>query len=253
MHVTELRLGEVLVLHATSDALSGEQRRRAVETLSASDRVRLHSMRDTRADAFLTGRLLVSRGLEHPALDLDLDLGRSSSPTPESVGQDRERGFEATPGRARTGMLEAICSHCGSTGHGKPGIPGLPVLTSITYTGTAVFVALAGAHDLSALGIDAEDQRRDAAPRPAFPSAALPPASQSVGEPAVDLERWTAIEAVLKADGRGLRVDPDEVRFEGEDLARITGQGPSYRIHSAVVDHRFRVAVATRKPDPPGS
>lgn len=246
MRVTELRFGEVLVLHAASPALTGEQRRRAVEALSASDRVRLRQMRDARADAFLTGRLLVSLSLEHPAFDLD--LGRSSSPTPESVGQDRERGFEALPGRARAGAVEVVCAHCGSTGHGKPSIPGLPVLTSITYAGGTVFVALAGTDDVSALGIDAEERRLDADPSPA-----LSLARRSASDPARDLERWTAVEAILKADGRGLRIDPGEVQFDAEGSARIAGDTGGYRIHRTVIDDRFLVAVATRKPGLAGS
>ncbi|PPG30711.1 hypothetical protein C5B97_07235 [Pseudoclavibacter sp. RFBB5] len=204
---------------------------------------------DGRADAFLTGRLLVQLGLDHLA------------------GDHLEGGEH---GLAPVAALEAVCSHCGSTSHGKPSIPGLPVLVSIAYAGSAVFVALASADDVGALGIDAEALRSHGDSAPALPAPAMPdrelsepdqdpspPApSRDAFDPALDLERWTAVEAVLKADGRGLRVDPSFVRLasgegraDGEEHARISGDEASYRIHRSVVDRRFLVAVATRKPD----
>ncbi|WP_371029322.1 4'-phosphopantetheinyl transferase superfamily protein [Pseudoclavibacter sp. JSM 162008] len=248
MKVIELLLGRVLIVSADARALGGRDRRRSLEVLSAGDRERLGTMSDARADgradAFLTGRLLVQLGLDRLAGD-HLEGG--------------EHGLAPVP------ALEAVCSHCGSTSHGKLSIPGLPVLVSIAYAGSAVFVALASADDVGALGIDAEALRSHGDSAPALPDRALsepdqdpsPPApSRDAFDPAHDLERWTAVEAVLKADGRGLRVDPSFVRLasgEGradrEEHARISGDDASYRIHRSVVDRRFLVAVATRKPD----
>ncbi|NYF14566.1 hypothetical protein HDC34_002893 [Pseudoclavibacter sp. JAI123] len=292
MKVIELLLGRVLIVSADARALGGRDRRRSLEVLSAGDRERLGTMSDARADgradAFLTGRLLVQLGLDRLAADrlaadrlagdhhaTDLEMG---STLPDGVHAIRKRGTHLEGGEhglAPVAALEAVCSHCGSTSHGKPSIPGLPVLVSIAYAGSAVFVALASADDVGALGIDAEALRSHgdsapALPAPALPAPALPdralsepdqdpspPApSRDAFDPALDLERWTAVEAVLKADGRGLRVDPSFVRLasgEGhadrEEHARISGDEASYRIHRSVVDRRFLVAVATRKPD----
>ncbi|MBS3179609.1 MULTISPECIES: 4'-phosphopantetheinyl transferase family protein [unclassified Pseudoclavibacter] len=283
--VIELLLGRVLIVSADARALGGRDRRRSLEVLSAGDRERLGTLSDARADgradAFLTGRLLVQLGLDrlagdHLAADrlaadhhaADLEMG---STLPDGVHAIRKRGTHLEGGEhglapvAPVAALEAVCSHCGSTSHGKPSIPGLPVLVSIAYAGSAVFVALASADDVGALGIDAEALRFHEDSAPAMPDRALsepdqdpsPPApSRDVFDPALDLERWTAVEAVLKADGRGLRVDPSFVRLasgEGhadrEEHARISGDEASYRIHRSVVDRRFLVAVAARKPD----
>ncbi|WP_424465767.1 hypothetical protein [Pseudoclavibacter helvolus] len=283
MKVTELLLDGVLVLGADAGALSGSERRLALDSLSAGDRARLPAMSDGRADAFLAGRLLVRRGLEHPALGAarpptttlrlerppttTLRLERPPTTTlemgfslrdglqpipkrethPELAVREQARGFDAPRSAAQPGVLEVVCSHCGSTGHGKPLVPGLPVLTSITYAGTAVFVALASTDLCSRLGIDAEALGRHAA-QPGLPSGGPSPraASGADPEPARDLERWTAVEAVVKADGRGLRVDPGEVEFDGGALARVAGDNDAYRICRTVVDDRFILTLATR-------
>ncbi|WP_146077928.1 4'-phosphopantetheinyl transferase superfamily protein [Pseudoclavibacter sp. AY1F1] len=279
MKVIELRIDEALVLSADSEELSGRERRLALEVLSAGDRERLRAMSDARADSFLAGRLLVHAGLASLAPRVGLPpsgLGMASAfrdglhPIPK--GETHPDSGECERGRAwaqererqmrshdcdlglelpSVAALEVVCAHCGSSTHGKPSIPGRPVIVSIAYAGTAVFVALASAVDeVSALGIDAEELRQEAAPGSVRAShslkSPLPPASLGADDSALDLERWTAIEAVLKADGRGLRVDPGQVRFEGEELARIAGEDASYRIHRAVVDQRYLVAVATR-------
>ena len=44
------------------------------------------------------------------------------------------------------------------------------------------------------------------------------------------VRRWTAVEAVLKADGRGLRLAPDAVRIDGRS-ARLDGR--SYRLRTS--------------------
>ncbi|KAB1636445.1 4'-phosphopantetheinyl transferase family protein [Pseudoclavibacter terrae] len=284
MQMTERLLGSVLIVSADARALGGRDRLRALEVLSEGDRHRLRAMSevraDDRADAFLTGRLLVQLGLErlsadHFASDLlatDLEMG---STLPDGVHAIRKRGTHLESGErglAPVAALEVVCSNCGSTTHGKPSMPGLPVLISLAYAGTTVFVALASADDVSALGIDVEELRIDEDSASARPAGALPISGAGPGadpdrdaaprapsgdavDPALDLEWWTAVEAVLKADGRGLRVDSSLVRFEpgegradGDEHARVAGEEASYRIHRAVAE-RFLVAVATRKPD----
>ncbi|MBF4459561.1 hypothetical protein [Pseudoclavibacter sp. VKM Ac-2867] len=193
MDFTELRLGSARLLGAEATSLSPRQRRQALGVLSADDRKRLAHLNDARADAFLTGRLLVSVALDDPAP-----------------------------------LLEASCGHCGSAEHGKPRLREQPMLVSISYAGSAVFVALADSDHVSALGLDVEEAGLEAG-----------------AGAAAELERWTATEAVLKADGRGLRVDPSEVQLDADGLARIRGEGALYRLRQTLVDGRFVVAVAT--------
>ena len=161
----------------------------------------------------------------------------------------RERGQVSEGGGnlMQAVALEVVCSRCGSSGHGKPSLPGVPVLVSIAYAGPTVFVALASADGCLALGIDAEALGLDSE-KPALNSESPSPRVESDVEcgPAGDLERWTVVEAVLKADGRGLRVDPAEVEFDGDALARVGDDDAAYRIHRTVIDDRFLVAVALR-------
>ncbi len=285
--MTERLLGSVLIVSADARALGGRDRLRALEVLSEGDRQRLRTMSevraDDRADAFLTGRLLVQLGLERLSADrlptdrlasdrhaTDLEMG---STLPDGLYAIRKRGTHLESGErglAPVAALEVVCSNCGSTTHGKPNMPGLPVLISLAYAGTTVFVALASVDHVSALGIDAEEVRIDDDSASARPAGALPISGAGPGadpdrdaaprapsgdavDPALDLEWWTAVEAVLKADGRGLRVDSSLVRFEpgegradGDEHARVAGEEASYRIHRAVAE-RFLVAVATKE------
>ncbi|MGN7221913.1 4'-phosphopantetheinyl transferase family protein [Curtobacterium flaccumfaciens] len=97
-----------------------------------------------------------------------------------------------------------VCPHCGGTDHGRPWA---------SVAGTAVGVSLARAPGVvalavgpSALGVDVERVSRvAAAPLDAFTPDELRGAD---GDPALLAAAWAAKEAVLKRDGRGLRVDP---------------------------------------------
>lgn len=111
------------------------------------------------------------------------------------------------------------CDRCGSADHGRPHVVGAPVLASISYAGDLVVVAVAEASHVLAVGIDAERTGRDRAER--LRGVIVP------GRP-TSLRRWTRVEAVLKADGRGLAVEPARVRIErslGGVYGRIAGDG----------------------------
>lgn len=127
------------------------------------------------------------------------------------------------------------CPVCGGP-HGRPVLPSAPVRASVAYAGPWTVVAVAGADDVTALGIDAE------------PAAAAPDLA-ALFAPAdpPDLRRWTQIEAVLKADGRGLLVPPDRVRFTGEDTATVPGGG-EYRILPVPAGAELLVSLAVRRP-----
>jgi len=60
------------------------------------------------------------------------------------------------------------------------------------------------------------------------------------------IRRWVRAEAVLKADGRGLRVDPAHVRFDG-DRARLPDRADEFRLVDRRIDGCLvSVAVASR-------
>lgn len=102
------------------------------------------------------------------------------------------------------------CRDCGGP-HGQPTAPNCFV--SIAHAAGAVVVA----RSHRPVGIDVEGANAD--------------------------PLWTRTEAVLKADGRGLRVDPDDVEWRG-DRARVEGRGIHYRVIDLDVDPKLRVSVA---------
>lgn len=132
------------------------------------------------------------------------------------------------------------CPQCGGP-HGPVRIGDADVRLSVAYAaGFAIVCVATGA---ASVGIDAEpehDERRDAA---GMTGIVRPDVRASVRE-------WTRIEAVLKADGRGLRVDPAAVTITGTDDGvwlgaiddsprRFTGRdlpGPSGVIVSAALE-----------------
>lgn len=87
--------------------------------------------------------------------------------------------------------FEQVCPRCGGE-HGPLRVTGAPWRASISYAGG---LAVAGVYPATALGfaIDAEPL--------------VDPARDAAGIPG-GLLRWVRVEATLKADGRGLRVEP---------------------------------------------
>jgi 4'-phosphopantetheinyl transferase len=105
-------------------------------------------------------------------------------------------------------MLGNRCPRCDGP-HGRVTVSGAPYLVSVTYAAGYAIAAVASMTDAAALGIDAEpevDARRDAAGMRGVLGA---------GEATV--REWTRVEAALKADGRGLRVDPASVVVTAAD------------------------------------
>ena len=94
----------------------------------------------------------------------------------------------------------------------------------MTYAGGFAIVCVADAAHTAAIGIDGEaasDPRRTAA---AMRGIIRPGVSSSLRE-------WTRVEAVLKADGRGLRVAPAAVSLaegDGGWRASVEGSGRSF-------------------------
>ena len=117
-----------------------------------------------------------------------------------------------------TPVIEQTCADCGGP-HGRPTVAGLWL--SLSRCAVGVVAAAASVP----VGIDVEPAGSDAV------------AGMSLAE-------WTRTEAVLKADGRGLRVDPGEVAFTG---STATLGGTRYVVQDVTLDAGLQVSVAVRE------
>ncbi len=132
-------------------------------------------------------------------------------------------------------VVTATCRRCGAR-HGPVEVTGVPVLASVSYAPGLVVAAAAPRSQVSRLGIDVEPATAD--PRRTRDLQRL---LGSSAEPV--MERWTRIEAVLKADGRGLRVDPGEVRLSSSG-AWIPGDPARYRVVDVVGPAGYQISLA---------
>lgn len=115
--------------------------------------------------------------------------------------------------------IVATCPDCGGE-HGRPELPGTGLHLGLTHAGST---AVAVASWLGPIGVDAEPLD--------VPPARIAAIGTLTGIPS--LQHWTRVEAVLKADGRGLRVDPALVQItETADGVSgwITGDAARYSI-----------------------
>jgi 4'-phosphopantetheinyl transferase len=124
--------------------------------------------------------------------------------------------------------VRARCATCGGA-HGRPVLGGSRALdglhASVAHAGALVVVAVSTD---GPIGIDAEPRDREA-------------------PPGTTLAEWVRIEAVLKADGRALLVDPDRVRLVADArgaVAWIDGEPARYRVVEVALAHDLVVAVA---------
>lgn len=195
------------------DAETGESIR---ARLPRAERERLRSLTPARAHRFLRGRALLF----------------------ESIARWGE-GVDAA------GVsLHAHCPHCGGP-HGAPTIDGAPLVASLSH-GRGISVAvLADSCVVAAVGIDSEPDTSSLERRAAI-------ATLTGAAPAYALRHWTRIEAVLKADGRGLRVDPESVRMSAprhplaDASAMIAGNAHVYDVFDVAALPGYLTSVATR-------
>lgn len=143
----------------------------------------------------------------------------------------------------RSIRIEALCPDCGRS-HGRPaavGASGVLHLALSHAAGRAFAIA-----SRVPIGIDAEPL--DA---PAGRLDAIDDLAPGRGHP---LHRWTAIEAVLKADGRGLRLPPGAVvlRAPVRGIATARLDGRDYRLRTSRAAGCV-VTVAEAQPESDGS
>ncbi len=142
------------------------------------------------------------------------------------TGRALVRGLlaEVFPG-AEAAVTSAVCPHCGEP-HGGILVEGVDAMASVSHAGGCVVAAVAASGAWGRrLGVDLELVAEGA--------GRLDDLVGLIGGPRDDaLRRWTLIEAVLKADGRGLRVDPADVRLRARPRAsaRIAGDAVRYRV-----------------------
>jgi 4'-phosphopantetheinyl transferase len=139
----------------------------------------------------------------------------------------------ATPGWE---LASGVCRRCGAS-HGPVVVAGAPVLASLAYADDGLVVAAAApVADAGRLGIDVEADAADETRR-----ADLTRLLGGTDEPV--LRRWTRIEALLKADGRGLLVDPGGVRLR-PGSGRILGESTRYRLADVPGPSGYLISLA---------
>lgn len=179
----------------------------AVRRLGPSQRIRHDSMDAARARRFTTGRRLLAA----LAADATTDAFR----------------------------IESVCEQCGGD-HGRPRVAGAPFAVNVSYAGDMVVAAAVPMDLASTVGIDIERRTADdAAPMTELTRLFAPRTPPG-------LRDWTEIEAVVKADGRGLRIPPSEVAFGGRSAILL----PDARaVHVPGRSDRIEVSPAPGPPD----
>jgi len=140
----------------------------------------------------------------------------------------------------------ACCPRCGGP-HGRPRLEGSGALlerlsVSIAHCAGAVVVAASTA---GVVGVDVELAEGSPERSAQITRIAGAPFSTGGVRPADPILHWTRIEAALKADGRGLELDPRQVRVHESRLAaeaRI--DGVRFRLAEPHLDPSLRVSVA---------
>ena len=197
----------------------GFDRERALRWLGCAERARADAtLHGGLRDRFLLGRMLI-----------------------------REVAAEAGGIRPEEIRIVATCARCGAE-HGRPRIEwpdsaGPAWSASLSSCPDLVVAALAPAD--TAVGVDVEpDRSAESRDREAERRRAV---VELIGEPSrTAIRRWVRTEAVLKADGRGLRVEPDLVRFDGT-AARLDDRPQVYRVVDRRIDGCL-VSVAVAGP-----
>jgi len=132
-------------------------------------------------------------------------------------------------------VFSGECRRCG-TRHAGVEIEGAPVLASVSYADGIVVAAVADTALTHRLGVDVEADAADQT-RTDDLQRLLGASSEAV------LRRWTRVEAVLKADGRGLLIDPGAVWLR-RGGAWIAGEAESYVVTEVPGPAGYLVSLA---------
>lgn len=120
--------------------------------------------------------------------------------------------------------ITRACPQCGSSSHGRPTAlaGGESVAVSLARPTADAGVALIAVSRDQAIGVDLE--ARDAGDFPGFDAVTLHPA-ESAEDAVARTRAWVRKEALLKAHGTGLAIDPRRVRLspQGQILAGPPG------------------------------
>lgn len=129
------------------------------------------------------------------------------------------------------------CPTCGSAEHGPLRTSSGTTVLSLSHAGGLTVGAIAGTDAAAAVGVDVE------ADRGAQPMTELTALFAPRDPPT--LRDWTRIEAVVKADGRGLRIPPGDVLLLDDPGTLLPG-GRRAGIRSPSGSHpEFEVAEVT--------
>lgn len=164
----------------------------ALAVLSGPDLLRAAAMASDQLNRFLRGRLLVN--------SLVAEL------FPDATGWV---------------VSSSVCQRCGKL-HAGVGVEGVLARASVAYAPDLVVATVAPSCLVGRLGVDVEaadvDQERALELRRMLGASSEPV-----------LRRWTRVGAVLKADGRGLLVDPGAVHLR-RGGAWLAGEHTSYEV-----------------------
>lgn len=128
------------------------------------------------------------------------------------------------PGMTGWSVGTVACGRCGEL-HGPVELAGVPAVAGVAYARGLVVAAVAPTETVGSLGVDVELD--------AVGTTRARDLERLLGrsrDPV--LRRWTRIEAVLKADGRGLLVEPGDVKLRGH-TASIAGGKTRYHVVDA--------------------
>ncbi|GAA1807992.1 hypothetical protein [Agromyces neolithicus] len=168
----------------------------------------------------------------------------------------RDLAAEAGGMRAEAVEVAAVCERCGAE-HGRPQLrwsdaPAPPPTASLASCAHLVIAAIAPAG--ITVGVDVEPAR---VPREADAARRGAIVELLGGTTRTAVRRWVRAEAVLKADGRGLRVEPGRVAFtetsggSGGSGRRVTARLPDAPTVYDLFDRRIEgclVSLAVARP-----
>lgn len=153
--------------------------------------------------------------------------GGGRTPEARVAGRHLLREALTLLGAADTGIRQH-CDACGDGDHGP--LTNDHAAVSVSYAPGVVVVAAARAR---AIGIDVEADAGALTDLDALFAPARPP----------DAASWTAVEAALKADRRGLRVDPAAV-VVADGWARVPGNDRPVAVHRVAGPAGYVVSLA---------